>query len=265
MKGMNTMKPARRPFARMMNACPISWISVTSTNPTTSPSRNFVAYAAIVTIIDPPAIAYCAAPNPSNGFTKSVMRNAFSFRTATPIATRAAERTRGKSRRRGVSSDILVGVIPSERSESIDPHRPLPHRLRYARVRRRASRAASRARLSHPWNRAMVCPRSVDLARVLGRTDRRRVQSGGGDRAFRRATTRGNHARAQSSAHGVGDAGVDRALFRERLRHRVRLHHRDRAGVETASGNRRRHAANIAGDLDCSSDRADVADHNLVV
>src|ERR1700720_306298 len=36
MNGMKTIIPARKPFARMTTACPISWTRMMSANPTTS-------------------------------------------------------------------------------------------------------------------------------------------------------------------------------------------------------------------------------------
>src|SRR5436853_612511 len=121
----------------------------------------------MVTSIEPPAIVYCAAPNPSNGLTRSAAMIAFNFSSATPIATSAAERIRGKSFLRGVSSDmcgpdILVWLTSRRPDRNVWPT------LRYVRVGRRDSRAASRARLPHAWDRTVVRARSVELARVLG-------------------------------------------------------------------------------------------------
>src|ERR1044071_5100360 len=72
----------------------------------TTATGHFTAYAAIVTANDPPASAYCMAPNPSNGLTKSrrtfsknSSRNAFAFSAATPRNRIRPVRILGSDRR----------------------------------------------------------------------------------------------------------------------------------------------------------------------
>src|SRR4051794_9697873 len=71
------------------------------TNPTTSGSGAFVAYAAIESAIDAPATANCVRPNPSNGFTarprmysQATNTTAFSFSRMRPAAMMKPDTTR---------------------------------------------------------------------------------------------------------------------------------------------------------------------------
>src|SRR5688572_26746495 len=81
---------------------------VITTKPTTIASGSWVAYAAMVTTNEPPATAYCIAPNPSNGLTKRMrifsarrMTSDFALTAKTVRSRSRPERSFGNVRRRG--------------------------------------------------------------------------------------------------------------------------------------------------------------------
>src|SRR5687768_13675546 len=81
-------------------------MSVMATKPKTTAKGYCVVYATIVTRNDPPATAYCTAPNPSKGLTKKTrtfstkrMSRPFAFSAPTPRSRIRPERIFGSERR----------------------------------------------------------------------------------------------------------------------------------------------------------------------
>src|SRR5688572_3600489 len=109
-------------------------------------------------------------------------------------------------------------------------------RMRVGVRSRLTSPAASRARLSDAWNRAVVRARSLELAGVLGGAAGGRAQGGHADRGIRGPADDRGDAVSQLSAERLRDAGAVRDLCRGVARGGIPVRGGGRVDPETAAG-----------------------------
>src|SRR5688500_12132940 len=132
-----------------------------------------------------------------------------------------------------------------------EPSRPITHQssvINHSHVRGRlTSPAASRARLSDAWDRALVRDRSLELSSLLGGIAGGRAEGGHADRGVCGPAHDGGDAVPELPAECLRDPRPVPDICRGVAGHRISVRRCGRADSETAAGLADRYASGAAG------------------